>query len=320
MRIRSAVTAGLAATALVLAGCGSGDDNAASSSQPAASSQVEESSAPVEASAESSAAPSEESTSQESTSEETSTSEESAESSASAGSGDIQAFAAALTEANKSVTAVKGSATGTLNGQPLLQLEYQSAVANGVPTAMQMSNSTSAGGQTVAMDILMVDGKWYLGGDTMLQQLGVTGGKWVLLDKNSSNPVIAQLATQMETQTQAQGTAQVEQMVAVAKGLEEVGSEDVDGVPTTHYRLTLDAAEAAKLSGASPGEQSETATAVGDIPVDLWVDENNRTVQMEMNLDVQGQTLTMTMKMYDYDVPVEIAAPAPEEIAEVPAG
>lgn len=319
MRIRSVVTAGLAATALVLAGCGSGDDTAASSSQPAASSQVEESSAPME-SAEPSEATSEESTSEESSMSEESTSEESAATSAATGSGDIQAFAAALTEANKSVTAVKGSATGTLNGQPLLQLEYQSAVANGVPTAMQMSNTTSAGGQSIAMDILMVDGKWYLGGATMLQQLGVTSGTWVLLDKNSTNPVIAQLATQMEAQTQAQGTAQVEQMVAVAKSLEEVGAEDVEGVPTTHYRLTLDAAEAAKLSGASPGEQTETAAAVGDIPVDLWIDENNRTVQMQMNLDVQGQTLTMTMKMYDYDVPVEIAAPAPEEIAEVPAG
>lgn len=324
MRIRRVLTAGIAATALVLAGCSSADDTAATTDPPATG--ASESSAPLSSGPASDPAETTEATTEATTEESTGEStgesaEMSEETSAAAGAGDVQAFAEALTAANASVTSVKGSAVASLNGgEPLLNVEYSSVLADGVATAMQMTNTTG-GAQPITMEILLVDGKYYVGGAQLLQQLGVTSGTWVELDKNSTNPLIAQLAAQMETQSQAQGSAQVAQMVQVAKTVEEVGPEDVEGVPTTHYRLTIDAAKAAELGGASGSAGSAAAAEVGsDVPMDLWVDENGRTVQLSLELEVQGQVMTLAMKMYDYDVPVEITAPAADQIATVPAG
>lgn len=71
-----------------------------------------------------------------------------------------------------------------------------------------------------------------------------------------------------------------------AKAITRVGPETVDAVETTKYDLTLDEVEAA-----------------------IWLDENNRIVQMEHTMDTSLGSSQVTTKFYDFDVPNQIEAP-----------
>jgi hypothetical protein len=122
-----------------------------------------------------------------------------------------------------------------------------------------------------------------------------------------------------------------------ADSYEEIGTETVRGVDTTHYRLIVNPAKAwdqldqqgrDALSG-SLGDFGATPPDI-DLPYDVWLDEQGRARRLSFAMgsdlldDVAGSTanpaelqllgdlsLTMTMEIFDYGDP-SIAIEAPE--------
>lgn len=237
-------------------------------------------------------------------------------------SGDLTALAEAITPANEELTSITGTLKASANGQPLSKGQYKAALVDGQPTAMQLGTVTSAdGGQQLhqlELELWMVDGVSYVGGEQILQQLGVApgSGTWVQLDKNSPNSVIAQLATEMEVHTQTQGPQQIQSLATDGQSMKEIGAEDVGGTATTHYQVMIDGQRALELSG-SGASSPEAAQALPDaVPLDLWVDDQNRLVQVKMESEVEGQVLTLMMGFTGFDDPVDVVVPAPGKLAE----
>ena len=114
---------------------------------------------------------------------------------------------------------------------------------------------------------------------------------------------------------------------SLAGGLEVVGTDEVRGVDTTHYRAEVDVAkvleQAAKEAGAAaqPGifDQLQTMVGLSTIPIDVWVDADNLLRKLEISLSAAPQGATgemkasVTMEMFDYGEPVEIDVPPPSE-------
>ncbi len=106
-------------------------------------------------------------------------------------------------------------------------------------------------------------------------------------------------------------------------GIEELGSEEIDGVSTTGYAATLDmgaafdqAQEALEESGADDGlidrEQFDRfVAAYGDDPiaVEVWIGDDGLVRRQVMDTVIQGQEMAMTLDLFDYGEPVEIAIP-----------
>jgi hypothetical protein len=106
---------------------------------------------------------------------------------------------------------------------------------------------------------------------------------------------------------------------------EVVGTEDVRGVETTHYRATVDLADAIAQV---PEDQRDLVEAQldklgdGSMPLDVWVDADGlpRRVQLDMGgvLATAGlggePTALMTMELFDYGQPVDIQVPSPDEV------
>ena len=156
---------------------------------------------------------------------------------------------------------------------------------------MEMSNLPGG-----AMEMVLVDGKAYM------SMPGVTEpGKFFEVDQ--SNPAFGSLDD---------GLSPSDSFKAFEAGLEkveEVGTEEIDGVETTHYRLSVDAKSALEATG-----QGNVPGLPKTLDYDVWLDSDDR--MRRLVYELAGTKLTMDMTDWGKDVSVE--APGPEDIVEAP--
>jgi hypothetical protein len=103
-----------------------------------------------------------------------------------------------------------------------------------------------------------------------------------------------------------------------------VGSEEVRGVPTTHYRATVRLSDALAEVPAAHRRQVEAAfEQLGDaeVPVDVWVDGDGlpRRIRMDMGAELGPMVggkgpATMTLDLFGYGEPVEIHVPPADQV------
>lgn len=112
--------------------------------------------------------------------------------------------------------------------------------------------------------------------------------------------------------TQADPTSYLELMKAVSSDVDEVGTENVRGVRTTHYRFDIDPK---KVESPSPQFSPADLTAAGieTLPLDVWVGPDDLPRRIRMALGAAGSDIKIDIEMYDYGKPVNVEAP-PEEL------
>lgn len=115
----------------------------------------------------------------------------------------------------------------------------------------------------------------------------------------------------------------------VSNDVRKVGTEDVRGVSTTHYKVTLDLDKAlARISDPATRDsvrQMYDKLGLRTIPADVWVDGDGlpRRVAMTMSGLAKGQTggsgaaMDMTMDFYDYGTSVDVSAPPADQTTDL---
>lgn len=114
---------------------------------------------------------------------------------------------------------------------------------------------------------------------------------------------------------------------AASGDTQEIGKEDVRGVETTHYRMTV---ELARVADAVPEEQRDQtraaiqalieATGLDTVPVDAWIDGDGLIRRMDLGYeDVEvapGKkgSMSMSMELYDYGVDVDVSPPPSDQV------
>jgi len=115
--------------------------------------------------------------------------------------------------------------------------------------------------------------------------------------------------------------------------VEEVGSEQVDGAPATHYRATFDlttaleqipAANREALQQAIDGIQQQTGgTDVTAMPIDVWVDGDGYLKQFRYLFEIPtgavggGGSFGMTMTLSHVGDPVDIQPPPADQVTDI---
>jgi hypothetical protein len=113
---------------------------------------------------------------------------------------------------------------------------------------------------------------------------------------------------------------------SLAGEVTHVGTEDVRGVPTAHYFAVVDwqqvLAAAAKQAN-EPGLVDQFANFGGtmaNIPVDVWVDEDNLLSRMTMSFSMtegaQEAAGTLRLELFDYGKPVNVDTPAAADVVD----
>jgi hypothetical protein len=106
------------------------------------------------------------------------------------------------------------------------------------------------------------------------------------------------------------------QVVQLLNGLDGdvdiVGSEPVDGVDATHYRLnvSLDAV-LDSLDGDARDVMADLLAALdlGTLDVDVWLDDDGRVLRFQTVVDVDGEPVTVTIGYSDFGSEVDIRIP-----------
>jgi hypothetical protein len=165
--------------------------------------------------------------------------------------------------------------------------------------------ASSTGAQ--AMELILVDKAMYMKSDG----LG-TGDTWLKIDLSDPNSLFGMIgkATDPEVMFKA---------LESPKDLELLGSEDVDGTPTNHYRITMDPTQYLKAM--------EFPAAMADmmpeeLVTEMWIDADNLPREFAQTLDMPapgggGSSASTTEGTYsDFGADVEIEAPPADEVTE----
>ncbi|MGK2875238.1 MAG: hypothetical protein ACSLEW_06305 [Nocardioides sp.] len=167
--------------------------------------------------------------------------------------------------------------------------------------------ATGTGAQ--AMEMILVDKAMYMKSPSF-----GTGDTWLKIDLSDPDSLFGMIgkATDPEVMFKAMESP---------KKLELVGSEDVDGVETNHYRITMDPTQYLKAM--------EFPAAMADmlpqeLVTDMWVDADNLPRRFTQVVEVKATgggapTTSTTEGTYaDFGTEVEVEAPPAGEVTEAP--
>jgi hypothetical protein len=115
---------------------------------------------------------------------------------------------------------------------------------------------------------------------------------------------------------------------AVSGSIESVGSEEIRGVETSHYKATIDIS---KLEQLVPPEQRQSLGGLDQaaaqagltgIPIEIWIDGDQRVRKLTFEVDAKepGTTqhvkATFDVELYDYGKPLEITLPPADQVVD----
>jgi hypothetical protein len=123
-------------------------------------------------------------------------------------------------------------------------------------------------------------------------------------------------------------TQMVDWLRAASGSVTTVGTEDVGGEPTTHYKATVDLDKYPDLVPPEQRdvmrkavEQIKQAAHVSLFPMHVWVGKDGlvRQVRMVLTETIQGQTVNVVTseRFYDFGVPVNIALPPDSQATDI---
>jgi hypothetical protein len=113
-------------------------------------------------------------------------------------------------------------------------------------------------------------------------------------------------------------------VLLASEGNEKIGTEDVRGEATTHYRARVNLNELVKQMPESERLPEELRKQFGGpvVPVDLWIDGESRLRKIVISRpartegSVHGPGWTTTVELYDYGVEVDVQPPEGELISD----
>jgi hypothetical protein len=123
-------------------------------------------------------------------------------------------------------------------------------------------------------------------------------------------------------------TQMVDWLRAASGSVTTVGTEDVGGEPTTHYKATVDLDKYPDLVPPEQRdlmrkavEQIKQTAHVSSFPMHVWVGKDGlvRQVRMVLTETIQGQTVNVVTseRFYDFGAPVNIALPPDSQATDI---
>lgn len=200
-----------------------------------------------------------------------------------------------------------------LDGLTSAHLDIDAGGLGGTSTA----DVALAHGQATAVDVRLTQSgqpveEVSVGGTSWVKVPGTTGKPWVKVSPTSSNPIAKALSSPISVIGFVSSLGIVADLVRSSSELAEQGSEPVGGVSTTHYTMRLNP----KQVQSSP-QLSGLLAALGSnpIPVDLWLDGQDRPVKFTIQVAIGSTQFPITVAVSKFDAPVSIAAPPADQVA-----
>ena len=178
----------------------------------------------------------------------------------------------------------------------------------------------SLAGHTVPADEILTAGALYL----KLPSLGdVTGKPWIKMSdsglKHGSGATIGQLLQGIENSDPLTQTS----MLTASKDLRKVGTQVINGVPTTHYAGSYAIADAlAKVPAKMRALTGPALKSMGITRVhfNAWIDAQHQVRKMVTTEAGTGARITTTVVITAINQPVSVSLPPASQVAASPSG
>ncbi len=156
----------------------------------------------------------------------------------------------------------------------------------------------------------------------------VPGGKpWIKVDLSAVGKQ-AGIDLSQFTQLAADPSQMVDWLRTVSGDVTTVGTEQLDGVDTTHYRANVDLSKYPDLVPADQREavrnaidQLTKSAHLSSFPVHVWVGKDGlvRQVRAVLTETIQGQTMNVvtTERFHDFGAPVDIRIPSNDQVTDI---
>ena len=156
------------------------------------------------------------------------------------------------------------------------------------------------------------------------------GGKpWIKIDLAAVGKQ-AGIDLSQFTQLGSDPSQMVDWLRTVSGDVTTVGTEQIDGVDTTHYRANVDLSKYPDLVPADQREavrkaidQLTKSAHLSSFPVHVWVDGNGLVRQLRAVLTetIQGQTMNVVtaVRFYDFGAPVDVQIPSDDQVTDISA-
>jgi len=101
--------------------------------------------------------------------------------------------------------------------------------------------------------------------------------------------------------------------------VERVGTDTIRGVEATHYHGAISLSDAIDRAPTDRREQLRRALGSADatLPVDLWVDGDERPVRFDATFAASGTTAHVRLDLFDYGADVTVTAPPADEVTSI---
>jgi hypothetical protein len=154
------------------------------------------------------------------------------------------------------------------------------------------------------------------------------GGKpWIKMDLNAIGKQAGIDLSQL-TQLANDPSRMVDWLRAASSDVTTIGTETIDGVETTHYRATVDLSKYPDLVPAAERdavrkavEAIEQQAGVSSFPMHVWVGKDGlvRQVRAVLTETIQGQTMNVVTseRFYDFGAPVDIQLPPADQATDI---
>ena len=155
------------------------------------------------------------------------------------------------------------------------------------------------------------------------------GKEWVLLDLAKAAQLRGMDFGDMQSFAKGSDPRQtLDYLRSISGELTNLGTEEVRGVPTTHYFAAVDWQKALARAARDSGQAGVLAqlqnmpAAVASVPVDVWVDADNlvRRMKMAFSFGTAGQSeqakASIDMELFDYGRPVTVEAPPAADVVD----
>jgi hypothetical protein len=155
------------------------------------------------------------------------------------------------------------------------------------------------------------------------------GKSWVRMDVGAEARAQGFDLSQFQQFTGEDRSKMLDILRAASGDVETVGSEELHGVATTHYRATVDLAEYEKFLPESQRDEAgsmvdEMLEQLGstELPVDVWLDEQGLVRQLEMSFSApqpgtsESVEATVMFELWDYGEDVEVELPPADDVVD----
>jgi hypothetical protein len=154
-----------------------------------------------------------------------------------------------------------------------------------------------------------------------LQGVGGFATEWISMDVSKAVPGFEDLA--------AFGAGQNDPSNAFgylqgAEEAEELGTETIDGVETTHYEVKVDLAEAAKDVPADLRDEMRKVIrqfrgqfGTTAMPFEVWVDGDGLARRMVYRMEADGFSMEMTVNVTEYGNDFDLDVPPASDVTDV---